>query len=158
MRKEQLSVNELTVNKIIASGTTMGVGPAVASSITSQVLGVGSFTDNTDTTGYIDIATQLPAGALVIGWKAVISGGFSGDTTATMQVGVSGTLDKFSVNTTTSCLTTGTVGCGAKLSASTYLATATTVRVTVTGAADFTAIKTAAVGSMVVTVYFIATQ
>ena len=120
-------------------------------SITSQTLDFDDFTDNTNTTGYIDITTKLPALAVPIAWKAVVSTGFTGDTTATMQVGVSGDLDKFSGVTTNSCLAAGTVGAMA-LNSVALSSSEQTVRVTVTGAADFTSITA---GSMVVTLYYL---
>lgn len=120
-------------------------------SITSQELAIGDFTDNTNTTGYIDITTKLPALAVPVAWKAVVSAGFTGDTTAVMQVGVSGDLDKFSGVTTNSCLAAGTVGAMA-LNNVALSSAEQTVRVTVTGASDFGLITA---GSMVVTLYYL---
>jgi hypothetical protein len=122
--------------------------------LVSQDLKIADFTDNTNATGYIDITDKLPAGAIVLGWKAVVGTGFSGDTTAVIEIGVSGTLDKFSVDTSQSVLTAGTVGSSSKLSANNFLGSATTVRVTVTGGADFTSITA---GEMVVTIYYVQT-
>lgn len=123
----------------------------VLQTLTSQALAFGDFTDNGDATGYIDITTKLPANAIPLGWKAVISEGFANDTSATMQVGIENDLDKFSGATTASCFTAATVGApsnnDALLSASEQ-----TVRVTVTGAADFTSINA---GSMVVYLYYL---
>lgn len=119
----------------------------------SQSLLIAGFTDNANTTGYIDIDVDLPANAIVVGWKAVVSEGFAGDTSAALQVGVSGDLDRYSAVTTASCLAVGTVG--ALGNTDTALATtAQTVRVTVTGAADFTSIVTAANGIMSVSLYY----
>ena len=121
-------------------------------SIVSQTLAIADFTDNTGTaTGYIDIETTLPALAVPVAWKAVVSTGFTGDTTAVMQVGVTGDLDKFSGVTTNSCLAAGTVGAMA-LNNVALSSSAQTVRVTVTGGADFTSITA---GSMVVTLYYL---
>ena len=140
----------------VASGGTIEIesGGAItgASSIISQALNIASFTDNANTTGYIDITTQIPANSVVLGWKAVVATGFTGDTTATVQVGISGTLDKYSVVTTNSVLAAATVGATVKAGNS-YEAAAVTARVTVTGTADFTSISA---GSMVVTIYYLA--
>lgn len=153
MRYEKFSANELTVRNIIAApGDTTVKG--MVNELVSQTLNIADFTDNTNATGYIDITTQLPAGAIVLGWKAVVTTGFTGDTSAAMQVGIAGTLDAFSVVTTNSCLAAGTVGASAKLSTNSYRTAATTVRVTVTGAADFTSITA---GSMKVSIYYIST-
>lgn len=123
--------------------------------LTSQTLLFSAFTDNTDATGYIDIATQLPAGAIPIAWKAVVATGFTGDTTAVIKVGVEGVLDRFSADTAQSVAAAATVG-SACLAAGACdgIGAASTVRVTVTGGADFSSISA---GSMVVYVYYIRT-
>lgn len=119
----------------------------------SQNLAVADFTDNGNTTGYIDIDVDLPANAIVVGWKAVVSEGFAGDTTAVMQVGIAGDLDRFSALTTASCFAAGTVGVRGNTDTALVMA-AQTVRVTVTGGADFTTIKTADNGDMIVSLYY----
>lgn len=119
----------------------------------SQNLAVADFTDGTGTSGYLDIDVDLPANAMVVGWKAVVSGAFAGDTTAVIEVGVSGDTDKYSAVTTASCFATGTVG--SLGNTDTALATtAQTVRVTVTGTADFTSIVTDAGGAMIISLYY----
>lgn len=128
--------------------------PKVAA-IVSQSLAASAFTDGGGTTGYIDITTQVPAGSFVLGWKAVASAGFAGDTTATVQVGVSGTVDKYSVVTTGSVFASGTVGSSVK-AGNNFEATAVTARVTVTSSADFTSVVSGG-GVMVVTLYVVKT-
>lgn len=108
----------------------------------SETMLYSGFTDNTNTTGYKDFATVLPAGAQVLGWQADVRTGFTGDTTAVVQVGIAGTLARFSALTTVSVLAAAVVGCQAPgATSNTYLAADTTVRVTVTGTADFTSIS-----------------
>lgn len=122
----------------------------------AETLLIGGFTDNTNTTGYKDFATTLPSGAQVLGWQADVRTGFTGDTTAVVQVGVSGNLDRFSALTTNSVLAAGVVGCQAPgATDNTYLTAATTVRVTVTGAADFTSISA---GEMDIRVFYLPTS
>jgi hypothetical protein len=121
--------------------------------LVSQSLLIADFTDNTNTTGYIDIDVDLPANAIVVGWKAVVTEGFAGDTTAVMQVGIAGDLNKYSGVATASCLAAGTVGALGNTD-STMATTAQTVRVTVTGTADFTSIVSAANGIMTVSLYY----
>mgnify|MGYP003417941323 FL=1 len=100
------------------------------------------FTDNTNTTGYMDFTTAIPAGCMVLGWQADVRTGFTGDTTATVQVGVSGSIGRFSAITNSSCLAAGNVGSQVPgSSTNAYCPSATTSRVTVTGAADFTSIS-----------------
>ena len=119
-------------------------------SVVSQVLAFDDFTDNEDATGYVDVTAKLPALAIPLGWKAVVSEGFTGDTTAVMQVGIEGDLDKFSGVATASCLAAATVAAPANNDAL-LSATEETIRVTVTGGAGFGAITA---GAMVVTLYY----
>lgn len=142
---------------LASSGALILAVPKV--SVISKVCAVADFTDNTNTTGYIDFATDsLPAGAIPIAWKAVVTGGFAGDTTAVIQVGVAGILDRFSADTAQSVFAAGTVG-SACLAAGACdgIGAASTPRVTVTGGADFTSIVTNAGGAMTVYLYYIAT-
>ena len=129
------------------------VNSPVVIAIESQSLVFSDFTDNTNTTGYIDITTQIPAGSIVLGWKAVTSVGFTGDTTAVIQVGVSGAVDKYSAVTSGSVVAAGTVGSTVK-AGNVFEAAAATARVTVTGGADFTSITA---GTMVGTLYVVKT-
>lgn len=149
---------------IIASGSTLAIAvkvhqdPAVGwggiSAIIEEV-DHADFTDNTDATGYIDLSTQLPAGAIPLGVKYIVSEGFAGDTTAVVQTGVSGDLDRFSSVTDQSVLTDSTV-VGHVVPADTCdgIGAAQTVRVTVTGGADWGNITA---GTMLVCLYYIQT-
>ena len=125
-------------------------------SVISKVCAIADFTDNLDTTGYIDFTSQLPAGAIVIGWKAIVSAGFAGDTSAVIKIGVDGTLGKFSASVAQSVFAAGTVGSGAPMDTC-FNAVASTPRITVTGNADFTSIVTEGNGAMNVYLYYIAT-
>lgn len=117
-----------------------------------DVIAFGDFTDNTNTTGYIDLTPTIPAGSLIYGWEIVTVTGFTGDTTAVAMLGISGDTDAFSEVTTGSVAAAGTIGSNAPATgANAYRAAATTVRVTVTGGADFTSISA---GSAVVIVYY----
>jgi hypothetical protein len=124
-------------------------------SYVKQAVALADFTDNTDATGYVDLTDQLPAGAIPLGFKAVVGTGFTGDTTAVVQVGVAGDLDRFSSVTDQSVLAAGTVGAAAAADAADGIAAAQTIRVTVTGAADFGSISA---GAMTVYVFFVDTE
>jgi len=124
----------------------------------SQTLAYGAFTDNLDKTGYIDFTTdQIPAGAIPLGFKAVVTTGFTGDGSADIEVGVAGDTDRFTADTSTSVFTSSTVeGSNAlAVDACDGMNAAQTIRVTVTGGADFTSISA---GSMVVTLYWVETE
>lgn len=118
----------------------------------SESFVVGDFTDNADATGYVDFTGSIPVGAIVLGWKAVTATGFTGDTTAVAQVGVAGTLDRFSSITTNSVFAAGTVGAQPADDASAFCAAETTPRVTVTGGSDFGSV---AAGATTVTLAYL---
>jgi len=127
------------------------VGNVAARKLVSQVLDIGDFTDNGDATGYIDFTSgTIPAGSIVVGWKAVVATGFTGDTTAAIEVGVSGDTDAYSEDTAQSVLGAGTVGSAAR-ALEAFVGSVATPRVTVTGGADFGNISA---GQMTVTLYY----
>ena len=134
-------------------GARQAAMAAVGLGLIEQTIGYAEFTDNTDTTGYKDLAEQLPPGALPIGWRCRVITGFSGDTTAVVQVGVSGDLDQYSADVTQSVLTSGTLVGALAIAADSGddMNTGVTIRVTVTGGADFTSINA---GSMTVSVWY----
>ncbi len=132
-------------------------GAQVVKSI-SQDVAVGDFTDNDPgTTGYIDLTTPVPIHSIVLGWKANVTAGFTGDTSALFQVGASGALDRFTADATNDGFGISKFG-SASVAATSYTKAATTIRVTVTGASDFTSIKTAANGAATITVYYVQTE
>jgi len=124
----------------------------------NKTCAVAGFTDNLNTTGYIDFTSTLPAEAIPIGWKAVVGAGFAGDTTATIQVGIDGDLDRFSADTTQSVFAAGTVG-SFVIPADVLkgIGAVATPRVTITGTADFSSIVTEGNGAMNVYLYYIIT-
>ena len=130
--------------------------PKVNQSV-SQALAYGDFTDGLGLSGHIDFTTdQVPAGAIPLGFKAVVATGFTGDTTAVIDVGISGDTNRFTADSTQSVLATATVGSNALAAdACDGMNAAQTIRVTVTGTADFSSISA---GSMVVTVYWVETE
>lgn len=139
---------------LAADGTLALAVPKL--SYINKTCAIADFTDDGGTSGHIDISTQLPAGAIVLGWKAVVSGEFKGDVSAVIQLGVAGTLNKFSASTTQSVFTTGTVGSGAPMDTC-FNATASTVRVTVTSGTDFAKVVTDGTGAMSVYLFYIVT-
>lgn len=143
---------ETLLTKLAAQTLTDSTPISGVKKLVSQSLVKSAFTDNTDQTGFIDITTQIPAGSIVLGWKAVTSVGFTGDTTAIVKVGKAGALGDYSAKTSGSCLAAGTVA-SAPVAATADVVAATTARVTVTGGADFTSI--AAGATMVVTLYYL---
>ena len=85
------------------------------------------------------------------GSEAIVATGFTGYTTAAIEVGVSGDTDAFSADVSQPVLATGTVG-SAAIAAGAFVASSSAPRVTVTGGSDFGNISA---GSMSVTVYYV---
>jgi hypothetical protein len=141
--------------RLAARTTPAGVPFPAASRLVSQTL-VAAAGNPGGATSFTDFSGTLPAGALVLGWEANVAGAFAGDTTAVINVGVSGTVGKFTADAAQSAFTTGRRG-SAAAAATAFQATAASPRVTVTGSADFTSIVTNAAGSMVVTLFYVPT-
>jgi hypothetical protein len=112
-------------------------------------------TDNGDTTGFIDLLQTIPASSQVLSWGVFASLGFTGDTSATIQCGVAGDLDRFSADTSKSVFTTNNFVGSAPLAADALdgmaLIGSITPRFTITSAADFTNV---AAGAAIATVYY----
>jgi len=146
----------------LATGTTGVVAVKVhqdpetmgeIASLVSEELDHAAFTDSTGASGYIDVtAGQLPARALVLGTSVNVTEGFAGDTTAVVEVGVAGDTDRFSSVTDQSVLAIGRVAMGIPVDGQDGFGAAQTVRVTVTGGADWGNITA---GKLFVTIYYI---
>lgn len=117
--------------------------------------GANAMTDNTNTTGYIDFTTPLPIGAVPVSSQFACSAGFAGDTTATWQLGIAGTLDKYSTTTSNSCFTAITTSSLTKTTGLTATNAAQTPRLTITGTADFTSIVSNGTGVGVATLFYL---
>lgn len=152
VEREGSAVTRVVVR--LLSRTNPHAIPQAVSSISAE-MAFGDFTDGGATAGTFDFTDTLPAGAIVLGWDAVVDTGFTGDTSAVVRVGVNGDDDDFSADTTQSVFAAGTVGSKAQANDAGYVSAAVAPRVTVTSGADFTSV---AAGQMTVTVYYIATR
>lgn len=141
---------------VVGHGQRVGErGVPKVNKIKQENVGFSDFTDNADATGYVDLTTLLPAGAIPLGWKITVDAGFAGDTTAVVQVGVSGDLGRFSAAVDQSVLAAGVIGSAAPAAAIAGIGSAQTVRVTVTGGADFGSITA---GQLDIELYYIQTN
>lgn len=122
-----------------------------------KTLAYSDFTDGGSTAGTYTLTASdgiLPPGAIVLGWRADVTTGFTGDTTCTCQVGKSGTAGAFSTTTTGSVFTSLT-----QISSFTVVATANVGAdaiaplVTLTSGADFTSVTA---GSLTLYIYYLA--
>ena len=126
----------------------------------SQLIRFGDFTDDgSDAIGDVIMNTTIPAGSFILGCKATVKTGFTGDTTATMKVGTSKDAGDISGNTTINVLAAARnlvrasfISSDAGLIA---VSSTQTVYVGVTGGADFGSISA---GLMLVEVYYFSTN
>ncbi len=126
----------------------------------SQLIRFGDFTDDgSDAIGDLTMNTTIPAGSFILGCKATVKTGFSGDTTATMKVGTSKDGAQISGNTTIDVLSAARnlvkaafISSDAGLIA---VGSDATIYVGVTGGADFGSISA---GLMLVEVYYFSTN
>lgn len=151
-----MSVNSVDSDQYVDASVDVEHLSVPKNGVVTFVAGFAAFTDVGDATGFIDFDTDIPQGALVHGWKAVVATGFTGDTTAICQVGISGDLNRYSADVAASVLAAATVGSNAlAVDAAKGMNAVVTARITVTGGADFTSISG---GSMTVSIYYTETQ
>ena len=102
------------------------------------------FTDGGSTAGTLNLTETIPAGAKVSATSVDNITGFTGDTSATMLIGESGDTDRYMTGTP-SVFTTAEAGVDfGAVSGTAWHSAAKTVLVTVTSAADFTAVTAGA--------------
>lgn len=126
----------------------------------SQLIRYGDFTDDGgDAIGDLSMTTQIPGGSFIIGCKATVKTGFTGDTTATMKVGTSKDAGDISGNSTINVFTAARnllkaafISSDAGLIA---VSDAQTIFIGVTGGSDFGDITA---GLMLVEVYYLSTN
>lgn len=108
------------------------------------------FTDGGSTTGTYTVAAAIPAGSFVERALVVNLTGFTGDSSATIQVGDGSTVARYSTGTP-SVYTTGDVIDLGAVSGTAVVSTASAVVVTITSGSDFTAI---AAGALTLVIFY----
>jgi hypothetical protein len=127
-------------------------GPKVG--VIQQTVAVAAFDDSgTNAVGFIDLTDLLPAGAIVTQSMLSALTGFAGDTTATIQIGDGSTADRYSTGTPDVFSTAAFISLGV-VSGTAYDLAAVTLRVTITGGSDFTAIISDGNGEVTITVFY----
>ncbi len=117
----------------------------------SATIAFGDFTDNEDTTGTYEFASDLPVGALVVGVALTALTGFTGDTSAVITLGDGTDVDRYNTGTPNVFTTADAIDMGV-LSGVPFHAVAKTPTVILTSAADFGAV---AAGSMKIDIFYI---
>lgn len=113
-----------------------------------------AFTDGGAAAGTFTMAGVVPFGAYLLGSKVLCVAGFAGDTSAALIIGDGSDTDRFNTGTPSVFATAAT---GVQMgipSGNKFIATAVSPILTVTSAADFTAVSA---GNLTVEIYYIAT-
>lgn len=122
---------------------------------TTPLVKRAQFTDDGGASGHFDVVQKLPSGIMILGGKVQVSKGFTGDTTASMfATDTGGTLGYFftSQGAVISVLNTGTIVAAADFTTgNNIIPVDTTIRIKVTGGADFTSITQ---GELQLTLFF----
>ena len=105
-----------------------------------------------NTVGFIDLSSDLPAGAIVTRTAISALTGFAGDTSATIQIGDGSTAARYSTGTPDVFTTAAFIDAGV-VSGTPYNLTAVTPRVTVTTNSDFTS-AVAGGGVVTISIYY----
>ncbi len=129
------------------------ISDAPIKTLVSQSLDHAAFTDGGGASGYIAFTTgQIPAGSIVLGWRADITEAFACDSTCTATVGPTGDKDEWTTGDP-SVAAVGTVWAMTDWTdTGTMVSTATTPYVEVTEDDDYADVTT---GTMVVTIYYL---
>ena len=126
----------------------------------AQLIKYDEFTDDgSDGIGDLIMNIQVPAGSFILGCKATVKTGFTGDTTATMKIGTSKDAGDISGNSTLDVFTAARNLVAASFISSDAgliaVSSDQTVYVGVTGGSDFSDISA---GLMLVEVYYLSTN
>ena len=149
----------MSKNNVGYEGVTGPDGIGVRS-VRQRVL-YSDFTDGAGTSGTYALPVTIPAGSWVIGCKVDVLTGFTGDTTAVMDVGDGSDADKFSYTTfnvytaTTGLMETADHGAAGTESGFAMVTSAATPTLTVTGGAAFASITA---GELEIAIYYLETS
>jgi len=111
--------------------------------VISQRVAIADFTDGGSTVGTLVLAQGIPAGAVAVRTYLLNVTGFTGDTSATLQVGDGSTADRYSTGTPSIFTTAAAIDMGA-VSGTAIHTVAKSVTLTVTSNSDFAAVTAGA--------------
>lgn len=112
------------------------------------------FTDGGGAVGTYALTGSIPAGAVILGTKVLVSAGFTGNVSATLTIGDGSDVDRYMTGTPSVFATAATGIETGPPSGNRLLTAANSPTVTVTASTDFTLVNA---GSMDVFVYYIDT-
>lgn len=117
----------------------------------SATIAYDDFTDNEDTTGTYEFASDIPVGAMVLGIAITDVTGFTGDTSAVITVGDGTDVDRYNTGTPNVFATADAVDPGV-VSGVPFHAAAKTPTVILTSATDFGAVSA---GNMKIDIFYV---
>lgn len=109
--------------------------------VIADTFGYDDMTDGGSTTGTFVMTGDIPAKSFGHVASVVNLTGFTGDTTATIQVGDGSDVDRYSTGTPSVVASLAYLSLGAASGTATHAAAVTSPTVTITGAADFSSIS-----------------
>jgi hypothetical protein len=137
-------------------------GTGMAFRKVSQIVKYGDLVDGGGAAGTLVLTKKIPAGSLVIGSKVIVTEGFTGDTTAVMDIGDGSDADLFSYTTHNVLAAARNLmeGCDSAAAGNTGtgivpISSEASVTITITGGADFGAISA---GKLLVEIYYLSTN
>jgi len=140
----------VTTAKIVDSAVTNAKLGGARIVTLQETFALTDFTDNEDTTGTAEFATDIPIGAVVM--QTLITGvtGFIGDTSATITIGDGSDVDRYNTGTPSVFTTVANLSAGA-VSGTAFQTAAKTPTLIVTTNADFTSVTA---GALTVTIFY----
>jgi len=118
----------------------------------TETVSYSDFTDGGSTTGTFVLTDTIPQGAFVLHTTLVDVTGFTGDTSATLQVGDGTDVDRYSTGTPSVFTTANAIDMGV-VSGTEIHTSAATVTLTVTSNSDFTSVSA---GQLTIRIYYLA--
>lgn len=144
-----------TVDMAVSEPGT-GVSYAIVG-VLSETVTVAQFTDGGAAAGTYQMAGTVPAGAVLLGTKVLVPGGFAGNTSAVLIIGDGSDTDRYNTSTV-DVFTTAAAGVQSGVPSGTKLLTADNrPTLTVTTNSDFTLAVSNGSGIVTVSIYFIQT-
>ena len=135
-----------------------GTGRSVALvGVLTETVAVAAFTDGGATVGTFQLIGEVPAGAVLLGSKVVVSAGFAGDTTAALTIGDGSDVDRYNTSTIDVFSTAASGVQSGVPSGNKLITTANRPTLTITSTADFTSVVSNGSGVLTVSLYYLQT-
>jgi hypothetical protein len=127
----------------------------------AQVIKSSDISDDTATSGSVELDVQIPAGSIVIGTKVTIKSGFIGDSSCTLLAGYTGDTDAFvhaAINVFAAAKNKLDVATEAGVPALHPIETDKTVKLTFTVSGDMSDVIADGTGRLLVEIFYFSTN